>query len=90
MSNTATIQQLDSIQGTSFLVIQEALPEFAHTKLDIADYRLTVFAEGNSYIVTFTDRDAPLGGRGSPGTRPGFQVEMDRASLKILNSSYMR
>lgn len=90
MSNTATIHELDSIQGTSLLVIQGALPEFAQTKLNITDYRLTVFAEGNSLIVTFTDRDVPLSGRGSPGQRPGFQVEMDRGSLKVLNSSYMR
>jgi hypothetical protein len=90
MSNTATIHQLDSIQGMSFLAIQGALPEFTQTKLNIVDYRLTVFAEGNSLIVTFTDRDAPLSGRGSPGKRPGYQVEMDRASLRVLNSSYMR
>jgi len=90
MANTATIQQLDSIQGTSFLAIQEAIPVFAQTKLHIADYRLTVFGEGSSLIVTFTDRDAPMSGRGSPDQHPGYQVEMDRATLRVLNSSFMR
>lgn len=46
--------------------------------------------EGNSFIVTFTDRDAPLGGHGSPGKRPGYQVELDRATLRVLSSSFMR
>lgn len=90
MSNTAQIQELDTIQGVNFLAAQAAAAVFAQTQLHVADYRITVLGEGNSFIVLFTDKDAPLSGRGSPGKRPGYEVRLDRRSLRVLGSNFMR
>ncbi len=90
MSNTAQIQVLDTIQGTNFIAVQAALPTFGRTGLDLASYRITVLGEGNSLIVTFTDKNGPAFGRGSPGIRPGYQVELDRNDLRVLQASFLR
>ncbi len=90
MANTAQIETLDTVQGVNFLTMVAAAKVFSATKLNIAEYRLTVLGEGNALIVMFTDKDAPLGGRGSPGTRPGYQVELDRHDLRVIRSNFMR
>ena len=54
MANTAQIETLDTVQGVNFLTMVAAAKVFSATKLNIAEYRLTVLGEGNALIVMFT------------------------------------
>jgi hypothetical protein len=82
-------EMLDTIQGTSLIVIEIAARVFRDNKLDLRDYRVTVMRDGDSRVVIFTDKNAKPGGRGNAGVRPGLEVEIDR-SLHVVRSNFIR
>lgn len=90
MSNTATLEILDSVRGKSYLAIQSAMPEFLRHIPDVVGYKIEVMKEGNLVIVTFVDQKGAPTTRGSPGKKPGFAVELDARDLRVLRSYYLR
>jgi hypothetical protein len=90
MQNTAQIQVLDTIQGTSFLAIQVAMGVFKVRNPDIRQYKITVVREANSVTVIFMDRNAPPDARGNPSGLPAFEVELDASDFRVLRSNFVR
>jgi AMMECR1 domain-containing protein len=87
----AKMKESASLLGKSVLYIKAALPEIERQKLDLNLYRVTVFEENNSVFVVLADKNASNDSvRGSPGKIPAFQVELDRDSMQILKSSFVR
>ena len=83
-------KQTDALHAGHLPVILAALPIFEQRKMNLADYRITLFQKNDSYVVTFTDKDSQSGGRGNPGKRLGFEVEFGVADLRVLNSHFIR
>jgi hypothetical protein len=90
MSKMDKLKVLDTLHGTSVPPIQAALTPFQQRNLNIAQYKITLISEGNSEVVTFIDKDAQPGGRGGSGGRPGFEVELNAADLRVLRSNFVR
>ena len=80
----------DSIQGSSFPAIRRGAEVFGQRVADLSPYRIALMNEGDSLVVVFTDKDAAPGGRGSSGTRPGFEVEMSARDLTVRRSNFIR
>ncbi len=81
---------LDSVAGSSLLAIRAGAEVFATRFPDPSPYRITLMSEGDSLVVAFTDGSAAPGGRGAPGTRPGFEVELAAHDLSVRRSSFIR
>jgi hypothetical protein len=84
----------ESISGQAYLAIQAAMNEFKGRGLDISRYRI-IFSEAETYrFVAFIDADVTeeqrIHVRGSPGKIPGFEVEFEPGSLRIVRSSFIR
>lgn len=80
----------DSIQGSSLPAIRKGAGVLAQRVPDLSPYRIALMSEGDSLVVVFTDKDAAPGGRGSSGTRPGFEVEMSARDLTVRRSNFIR
>ncbi len=80
----------DSIQGSSFPAIRKGAEVFGQRVTDLSPYRIALMSEGGSLVVAFTDKDGAPGGRGSPGSRPGFEVEMSARDLTVKRSNFIR
>jgi hypothetical protein len=90
MLNTAQIEVLDTIQGSSFLAIQVAIGVFKAHNPDLSQYKISVVRQANSVVVIFSDKNAQPGERGSSGGQPGFEVELDANTLRVLRSNFVR
>lgn len=90
MRNASPFDVLATLPGTLAVALAKAIARFQETNLPLEAYTVTVLREGETLIVTFTDKDAPAGGRGSPGQRPGFEVMLDQKSLTIIESQFIR
>jgi hypothetical protein len=90
MASTGSIVTYDTILGSHFRAVEQAVKVFTSRNLDLNFYKITVVREGSSLVVIFTDKDAAMGGRGSPGTRPGFEVELDEKDLRVLRANFIR
>jgi hypothetical protein len=86
----ASSKQTNSLRSGSLAPMLAAAQIFEQRKLDLADYRVTLLRSGNSYVVTFTDKDAQVGGRGNPGKRLGFEVELGASDLRVIRSHFIR
>ncbi len=84
------VQVQDSIQGSSFPAIRTGAEVFQQRVPDLSPYRIALMREGDGLIVVFTDKNAPPGGRGSQGARPGFEVEMSARDLTVRRSNFVR
>jgi len=87
---TAHSKQTGTLHAGSLAAILAAVPVFEQRKMKLADYRITLLQNRNSYGVTFTDKDSQTGGRGNPGKRLGFEVEVGAADLHVINSHFIR
>lgn len=81
---------LDSVAGSSLPAIRAGVDVFATRVPDLSPYRIALVSEGDSLVVAFTDASAAPGGRGAPGTRPGFEVELAARDLAVRRSSFVR
>jgi hypothetical protein len=81
---------LDSIEGSSLPAIRTAAEVCQRRVADLSAYRIALMSEGESLVVSFTDKDAAPGGRGSRGSRPGFEVEMRARDLEVRRSNFVR
>jgi hypothetical protein len=82
------------ISGKDYLVIQAAMSEFNSHALDISHYRIIVGETQTSRFVEFIDADVVEEQRrqfvGNPGKIPGFAVELERDSLGVIRSYFIR
>ena len=90
MANMSQITVLDTIQGSSVLVIQATMEVLQRHNLDLTQYKIDVVREGNSVVVIFTDKDRQVGTRGNLSARPGFEVELNAHDLHVLRSNFVR
>lgn len=83
------IKIVDTLQGSNFLAIQAAMEIFRNQSPDLVQYRIEVVRDGDSLVVVFTDKDRPVGTRGSVG-RPGFEVALDPRDRHVKRSNFIR
>jgi hypothetical protein len=81
---------LDAIQGAHFAAIKAAVKVFRRRIPNLAPYKIEVVREGSSLVVIFTDKEGNSDDRGNPGTRPGFEVEIDSRDMSVLRSNFVR
>ncbi len=89
-SNTGAAKVADIISGTSLRPLLTAAEVFQKRVPDLSGYNVTLLRDGDSLVVTFTDKEAAAGGRGNPGQRPGFEVAMDPRDMRVLRSNFIR
>lgn len=86
--------QKETISAMHFRAIQAAVPELERRKLNLDDYRITVFEfpkSPSSVVVLFHDPNIPLGRHyGSPGPRADFTVEIDKNSFALIKAYFNR
>jgi hypothetical protein len=78
------------LHSGSLAAILVAVPVLEQRKMKLADYRITLLRNRDSYVITFTDKDSQSGGRGNPGRRLGLEVEVGTADLHVINSHFIR
>jgi len=82
------------ISGKAYLLIHAAMAEFERQGLDISRYRIIVGETQTYRFVIFIDADVTeeerLRVRGSPGKIAGFAVELERDSLGVIRSHFIR
>lgn len=79
-------------------IIAAALPEAKSKNLKTELYEVTVtqdlsIVDGRfspDYIVTFIEKNAPKDSLGNPGKIPGLEVYVDRKTLKVKKSHFIR
>jgi hypothetical protein len=86
------VKEIGVLSSTTVRIVQAATPVFLQTGLDIAPYRAEIFETDRSYVVLFQDAnfDRPPGHRGSSPHRPEYEVELEKSSLKLLGSHFVR
>ena len=58
--------------------------------LKVENYQITVDTSDTSILVTFDDASRAVGQRGSSPRLPGFEVEVNAATLTILRSDFAK
>jgi hypothetical protein len=76
--------------GAALKWIHAAEPEFQRRRLDLDKYTVSVIEQSDSVTVSLTSPDAAEGTRGSVGSYPGYEVEISKKDLKVMNSNYIR
>ncbi|WP_419729604.1 hypothetical protein [Lichenicola sp.] len=79
-----------AIAGKYLEPIQIAVPEFQKHGYDIADYDIQLISDGSNVVVLFKKAGTPAGFRGSPRGFPGFEVELEAATGKIVRANFVR
>ena len=79
-----------AIAGKYLEPIQIALPEFQKHGNAIADYDIQLLSDGSNVVVLFKEAGIPAGIRGSPRGFPGFEVELEALSGKIVRANFVR
>lgn len=74
----------DSIQGSSFLAIQDATKVIERHKPDLAQYRIEVVRDQDYVVVIFAHTGAQAGVQRNFGVRQGFQEAMNTTDLQRL------
>lgn len=83
-------KELPLLDGANLLAVRAAVVAFRQRLPELDPYRITVLRAADTISVLFTDKTAELRGRGSPGKRPGFEVQLDARDLRVLRSNFMR
>ena len=76
--------------GTAIKWIEVATPEFRRRNLDLNNYTVSIFDDGDSVFVVLISLDQPEGARGSAGTYPGYEVEISKKDMTVLRSYYAK
>lgn len=96
MADATGIKLMDTIQGTSFLAIQSAMPIFQLQNRELARYRVELVREDASELVIFVWKDGRTDTQRDVAVRLGTEVEqrardvpvhgLDRARLTVLDT----
>jgi hypothetical protein len=76
--------------GSYMKWIRAAEPEFQRKQLDLDNYNISVVDQESSVVIVLTSSDASKEGRGSTGTHPGYEVEVNKKDQKVARSNYVR
>jgi hypothetical protein len=76
--------------GASLKWIHVAEAEFQRRMLNLDNYTVRVVERDDSVVVSLSALDAVKGTRGSSGSYPAFEVEIDKKDLKVVRSNYVR
>jgi len=90
MAQAAPTEPRDAIQATSIAPVATAVEALRRFKIDLNLYLITLAREKASLFVIFTDKDAPPGGFGASGKRPGYEVELNAQNLSVVRSNLIR
>lgn len=90
MSQLDPAQPRDAIQATSIAPVAVAVGALRRFNPDLNHYLITLARDKESMFVIFTDADAPVGGFGSSGKRPGYEVQLNAQNLTVVRSNLIR
>jgi hypothetical protein len=86
MANVGRIRVLDTIRGSSYLAIKDAMKAVERRKSDLAQYKIAVVSERDSVAVIFLDKDTQSAAPKNFGVRRGSEHEMNPSELAGLTS----
>jgi hypothetical protein len=72
------------------LAIQRATAELQRRGLTADHYKISILGEGEILTVLFEAPDAPEPMLGSGGSVPGFAVEFEASTMRMLKSYFVR
>jgi hypothetical protein len=84
------LRVIAEFSGASLKWIHVAEPEFQRRKLNLDNYTVRVVEHDDSIVVSLSALNAAKGTRGSSGSYPAFEVEIDKKDLKVVRSNYVR
>lgn len=87
--DSAPIQSIGHIHGSSYPFIKLALELFQKNNLNLIDYKIEILRELDSIFVIFTDKNRQEGTIGSIG-KLGFEVEIDAKKFTVVRSNFLR
>jgi len=90
MDTKNEFNKVEVVSGLYVPAIQVAVDEFRKHDLDISKYALTVFESEEKWLVSFKASSISKGYRGSPPGSPGYQVELLKKDLSIVQSGFVR
>lgn len=76
--------------GSALKWVNVAEPEFRRQHLNLDNYKVVVIEERDSMDVLLQSNDDVKGAKGSSGTHPDFDVEIDKKDFTIIRSSYQK
>lgn len=72
------------------LALEAAKKEFLKHVPDLKPYKVAIFLEYQGFVVSFTDKSGPSGGRGNLRPLPGFEVRLSPVDLKVFAANFIR
>jgi hypothetical protein len=91
VSPDAPLRIFSTISGIHAKAVQLAVVEFEKQQLDLTKYNVTISEENSTYVVVFDPPGRPLHALGSWNHEwPTFNVEIDKATMKVTESSFAR
>ena len=91
MAQSTPENAVKELPGTAIKWIEIAMPEFRRRNLDLNNYTVSIFDDGDFVFVVLTSLDQPKGGaKGSAGTYPGYEVEISKKDMTVLRSYYAK
>lgn len=82
----------DAVSVRSFLAMRAAYAEFERQRqhADVRSYSIKVVSESNNLIVIFAPETSNPRDRGNTATLPGYEVQLDPASLQVKRANFVR
>ena len=68
---------------------EAALAEFRKQSMDLKEYRLSMYRQGNGYLAIFEDSSVSPDRRGASPRIPSFEIEFD-SDLNVTRSNFVR
>jgi hypothetical protein len=91
VSTDAPFRIFSTISGLHAKAVQLAVAEFEKQQLDLTKYNVTITEEKSTYVVVFDPPGRPLHALGSWNHEwPTFNVEIDKARMKVTEASFAR
>jgi hypothetical protein len=78
------LKVLDTIQGSSFLVIRAAMVTFKSLNLDLTRYEILLLRDASSAVVVFNDKMGQGDTRRDLGVRQGSDLELSANEVRQL------
>ena len=90
MAQTGQLGLDAELPGRSLKWIRIAEREFARKRLNLDNYIVIVFEEDDSVAVILRAVDQPERVRGSGGSYPAYEVEINKKTKRIVRANYVR
>ncbi|HEY5602359.1 MAG TPA: hypothetical protein VIM41_04550 [Gammaproteobacteria bacterium] len=85
--NTKLLTTISDKQLQAILIAKSV---FSDKKLNLTGYNILLSESKTDYIVIFEHSSKSPGLRGSPSGNPGLAVNLDKETLEIINSHFIR